>query len=260
VRDLKDHLGQQVTVKGRTGFIKEEKPGLLVFTFRDDYGSEVDVRSSLDERPIMGATYLITGLPNEDPATGRLSLQEQSRQRAYPTGGAPKWLLPAVAALVLLGVLAVVIIVRRRGAAGALPPAWGYLEVTSGPHQGKTLALRGDEVSVGRGLDPTFALDLPLDVSVSRQHGRFLREGDTVYYEDLGSAYGSRVDEQPAPAHQRVALPPGALVGLGSQTVVRVGPAGAAAAGATQFAGSPQQGGNGDERPTRRAPGQEGQE
>jgi len=239
IRDLRSRLGQEVTVRGRSGIIVEaqERPGLRVYTLRDDYGDQVYVQSTRDY-PIMGATYLVTGIPNVDASTGDLYLQERSRQRAYPTGRVPKWLLPAVAGSVLLGVLAVAIMLRRRALTAALPTAWGYAEVASGPDQGKVFALRGDQIPVGRMQDPATAVALALDTNVSREHGLILRQGPAVFYQDTGSRNGSFVNEQPVAAGQRVPLPPGALIRVGPATVLRVGQAGAAGAQETQQAGT----------------------
>jgi len=264
LRDLPSHVGEKVTLKGRTGQIveDEERPGLRVYTFRDDYGDMVKVHTSA-AYPTFGATYFLTGSPEQEAASGALHFREASRRQAFPARKVvvreevtvertlSPLILAAVAALVLLGVLAVVVIVRRRMAGAALPPEWGYAEITAGPHQGRALTLRADEVLVGRGVDTTLDLDLPLDVSVSRKHGRLFREDGVPHYEDLGSSHGSWVNEQQLQPNQPVSLPPGALIRLGPATVIRVGPV-EAAAGETQFAGS-EQAANWGERETQRA-------
>jgi len=220
LRDINQHVGHEVTVKARTGTIEEaqEKPGIRAFTVRDDYGDMVVVNTAL-EYPIFGATYFITGVPNRGAASSHIILQETSRRKAFST--APPWLLPAVAAVVIAGVLAVGLIIKRRGA--GLPTAWGFAEVTAGPDQGKSFALRGDRIIVGRGHDPTLTVSLVVDDKVSRTHGLIIRKGEEVFYEDTNSSNGSRIDGTVALAGEQVALEPGAEIQLGMHTKLRVG-------------------------------------
>jgi hypothetical protein len=237
IRNLDSHKGGKVTVKGRTGIIveAEETAGVHVFTLRDDYGDLIHVRTT-HEYPIMGATYFITGTPRSDSASGVLYLEETSRKRAYPSvtnvtkvtkvmsgGKVPRWLLPVVTGVVAIGVIAVALMIRRRTVSARLPDAWGYAEIVSGPDQGKSFALRGAETIVGRAQDPNTAIAVVLDQHVSRMHGRIVRQGGEVYYEDANSRGGSWVNEEKVEPGQQVPLPAGALVRLGPSTVVRVG-------------------------------------
>lgn len=254
IRDLRSRAGQSVVVKGRSGQIVEasERPGVRVYTLRDDYGDVVNVHTR-DTYPVFGTTVVVTGTPVIESGTGGLYLDEQSREMAYPPGASLRKVLLIVVPLVLVGIIVAWVLVSRRSGEG-LPAAWGYAEAVSGPHQGKSFALRGPEVVVGRGQDALLAVDLPLDDSVSRQHGRIVRDGEAVYFEDTGSSFGSWVNEQQVQSGQRVQLAPGALIRLGPSTIIRVGQAGAATAGATRFAGDENEGaGNVGESPTRRA-------
>lgn len=228
ISELRNLTGQEATVRGRTGIIveAEEKQGWKVFTLRDDYGDQVYVRSKADH-PIMGATWDITGRPEVDAATGTLYLTEVSRQRSYPpVGKMPGWLLPGVGGIVLLGVGVVGVMIRRRSLKGELAPAWGYAEIVSGPDQGKNFALRGDEIVVGREQDPAKAVSIVLDQHVSRRHGKILKTGDDLFYEDCMSKCGSWVNEMQAEPGQQVLLATGSLLRLGPQTIIRIGLAG----------------------------------
>lgn len=115
-------------------------------------------------------------------------------------------------------------------------------------------SLRYDETPIGRESDPLTSVVLESDLSVSRQHGRIVREASGVFYEDTDSRNGSWVNEIQVQAWQRVALPQGTLLRLGP-TVLRLVPA-RAAAGETVLTGpSGVQTGppEGDERPTQPA-------
>ena len=241
VRDLRQLVGQTVTVRGRTGVIKETPApdGCQVYTLRDDYGYLVDIHvKPSEDLPIMGATSDVTGEVREDEA---IYIEAASQKKVY--GGqatdvvitktvtttrveAPWWLVPLVAGLVLVGMLVVVLIVRaiirRRGAGAGLIAPWGYVEVVSGPHQGMRVALRDDTTPIGRHLDPVKEVTLDDDRSVSRRHGVIIREGDSVYYVDTNSTHGSVVNEQPLPSGPRTPISPGTWIGGGPNTVLRV--------------------------------------
>jgi len=249
----RDPLPQLAVVKGRVEETtqSQESAGVRLYSLRDEDGDVVTVRTDGDP-PSPGSALIVTGKPVTDSASGETYLEEQSRDPAYDPWDIPRKLLP-----VLIGVIVIIVVwvmVRRRSA-GGLPEVWGYAETVSGPHQGKSFALRGADVIVGRGQDALLAVDLPLDASVSREHGRIVRDGEAVYYEDSGSTYGSWVNEQQMQGDQRVQLAPEALIRLGPNTVIRVGQVGAAAAGATRFADdeNDDEVGNAGESPTRRA-------
>jgi hypothetical protein len=232
VSQLREHLGQQVTVKGRTGIIVErpDTAGLHVFTLRDDYGDQVEIRS-VHEYPIMGVTYQIAGAPAVDPSSSVLYLQEQSRQRVYPTvapEAVRKQLLTSALVVVFVVVIAAVLVGRRvrgRQAAGPaeLPEPWTTVYVVRGPHDGQRFQLRYDTIVVGRGHDPAKALCFDEDRTVSHNHGVIERVGSTVYYTDTNSRNGSRVNDQPVTPNERVAIQPGGVIDLGPNTKIQIG-------------------------------------
>jgi len=276
--ELRNLVGREVTVKARTGHIKEadeKQTGTRVFTARDDYDAGFDVRSTL-EYPIMGATFFLTGTPRVDAATGNVYLEEKSRRRAYPPtqkvvtevvterSKVPVWLLGAVAALVVLGIATVVLIVRRRAVGTALPEPWGQIVVEQGPDRGKVVSLRYDEILVGREGDDLVDVLLPMDAKVSRNHGKIWRDDGGVFYEHVSAQNVSSVNEQPVAASQRVPLESDALITVGAEpTVLRFTFAGAGAgAQETVLAGAAAQetvlagaaAARGSEDPTVRAP------
>lgn len=80
---------------------------------------------------------------------------------------------------------------------GEVEPGQTMLVVRQGPEIGTRFSLVGDEVTVGRIPDNDIQLD---DVTVSRQHAVFIRDGQRWLLRDLGSLNGTyvnndRVDE-----------------------------------------------------------------
>ena len=220
----RQQIGQTVTVKGRTGVRLEarETEKSKVYTLRDDYGDAINV-STTGDYPVMGVTLLVTGTIEAD-GKGVLLL-ENNRQNAY--SAIPWWLFPAIGLLVLAGIGAVFLIVRRRAAAGGgLEVAWGHASVVSGPDRGKSFALRGDRIVVGRGLDPLTAVSFEMDTNVSRSHGLIIRQEQQIFYEDTNSSNGSWTGETRLSANQRVPVTPGMLLRLGPTTVLRIEQAG----------------------------------
>jgi pSer/pThr/pTyr-binding forkhead associated (FHA) protein len=76
-------------------------------------------------------------------------------------------------------------------AVDALPVGHALLVVQKGPGAGSRFLLDADEVSAGRHPDSGIFLD---DVTVSRRHAVFRREGDTFTVEDAGSLNGTYVN------------------------------------------------------------------
>ena len=81
----------------------------------------------------------------------------------------------------------------------ALRPGTALLVVLRGPNTGARFLLDDDEVHSGRHPDSDIFLD---DVTVSRKHATFRREGDTFVVRDVGSLNGTYVD------HKRVDTAP----------------------------------------------------
>jgi pSer/pThr/pTyr-binding forkhead associated (FHA) protein len=72
--------------------------------------------------------------------------------------------------------------------AGSLPPYLAVLLVREGGHTGAQFMLDRDLTTAGRHPDGDIFLD---DVTVSRRHAEFHRDGDTFAVRDLGSLNGT---------------------------------------------------------------------
>ena len=81
----------------------------------------------------------------------------------------------------------------ERAAIGALPEASALLIVQRGPNSGSRFLLDADRVTAGRHTDSEIFLD---DVTVSRRHAEFLREGDRFRVRDVGSLNGTYVNRE----------------------------------------------------------------
>ena len=76
-------------------------------------------------------------------------------------------------------------------AVDALPPGSAMLVVQKGPSAGSRFLLDQDEVTAGRHNDSEIFLD---DVTVSRRHAEFHRQGDSFTVSDVGSLNGTYVN------------------------------------------------------------------
>lgn len=81
----------------------------------------------------------------------------------------------------------------------ALRPGTALLIVLRGPNQGARFLLDADEVSSGRHPSSEIFLD---DVTVSRKHALFVKDGEGYAVRDVGSLNGTyvnreRIDESP---------------------------------------------------------------
>ena len=88
------------------------------------------------------------------------------------------------------------------------------LVVDRGPRAGMAYVLAPGETSVGRDPSQDIFLD---DVTVSRQHGRFVVEADELIVEDFGSTNGTYVNWERT---ERAALVPGDEVMIGKYHLV----------------------------------------
>jgi pSer/pThr/pTyr-binding forkhead associated (FHA) protein len=77
---------------------------------------------------------------------------------------------------------------EEQEAIGALPSGSALLIVRRGPTAGARFLLDADLTTVGRHPEADIFLD---DVTVSRRHAEFLREGSTFQVKDLGSLNGT---------------------------------------------------------------------
>jgi pSer/pThr/pTyr-binding forkhead associated (FHA) protein len=75
----------------------------------------------------------------------------------------------------------------------ALRPGTALLVVLRGPNTGARFLLDAQEITVGRNPDSDIFLD---DVTVSRKHAVFRREGDGYAVADVGSLNGSYVNRE----------------------------------------------------------------
>ena len=80
---------------------------------------------------------------------------------------------------------------EEREAISALPSGSALLVVRRGPNAGARFLLDANVTTVGRHPDADIFLD---DVTVSRRHSEFLREGSAFQIKDLGSLNGTYLD------------------------------------------------------------------
>ena len=79
------------------------------------------------------------------------------------------------------------------GTLAALRAGTALLRVDRGPNAGSRFLLDGDSTTVGRHPSSDIFLD---DVTVSRRHAEFLREGTSFSVRDVGSLNGTYVNGQ----------------------------------------------------------------
>ena len=84
------------------------------------------------------------------------------------------------------------------------------LTVRGGPQSGRSFALYGNEITIGRSSDNIVVLE---DPSVSRHHARVSRQGPSYFLEDLGSSSGTRLNG--GTVQQPVRLIQGGIIRLG---------------------------------------------
>lgn len=91
----------------------------------------------------------------------------------------------------------------------ALPPTSALLVMQRGPSVGARFLLDAERTVAGRSPDADIFLD---DVTVSRKHAEFVREGDDFVVRDIGSLNGTYVNRNRIDA---IALRPGDEVQIG---------------------------------------------
>ena len=79
------------------------------------------------------------------------------------------------------------------GVAESLPPGSALLVVKRGPNAGSRFLLDADVTTAGRHPDSDIFLD---DVTVSRRHAEFLREGGGFVVRDVGSLNGTYLNRE----------------------------------------------------------------
>jgi FHA domain-containing protein/zinc ribbon protein len=85
----------------------------------------------------------------------------------------------------------------HQGAVDALTPGSALLVVKRGPNAGSRFLLDQDLTTAGRHPDSDIFLD---DVTVSRRHAEFRREGSGYTVHDVGSLNGTYVNREPIDA------------------------------------------------------------
>jgi pSer/pThr/pTyr-binding forkhead associated (FHA) protein len=100
--------------------------------------------------------------------------------------------------------------IEEQDAIAALPSGSALLVVRRGPNIGARFLLDADTTTVGRHPDADIFLD---DVTVSRRHAEFLRNGRIFDVKDLGSLNGTYLDGNRI--HDTVRLGDGAEVQVG---------------------------------------------
>jgi hypothetical protein len=85
----------------------------------------------------------------------------------------------------------------HQGAVDALTPGSALLVVKRGPNAGSRFLLDQDVTTAGRHPDSDIFLD---DVTVSRRHAEFRREGGGYTVHDVGSLNGTYVNREPIDA------------------------------------------------------------
>ena len=76
---------------------------------------------------------------------------------------------------------------------GELPEGLGMLVVKRGPNAGSKYVLDADVTTAGRHPDSDIFLD---DITVSRRHAEFLRDGGSYRVRDVGSLNGTYVNRE----------------------------------------------------------------
>jgi len=85
------------------------------------------------------------------------------------------------------------ILAEDAAAVAALPPGTALLAVLRGPNAGSRFLLDSDLTLAGRHPDSDIFLD---DVTVSRRHAEFYRQGDRFVVRDVGSLNGTYVNRE----------------------------------------------------------------
>ncbi len=137
-------------------------------------------------------------------------------------------------------------VTRRLGPAA---PAPAKLVIIQGANVGRELRLSAQMMKVGR--DPQFCDFALYDEYVSNPHFSIHQEQTQFYIVDEGSTNGTKVNGMPIPPHQRVILPPDAVIEVGQTRLQfkRIG-------GTTRYLGQPPAPTPGPQPP--QAPGQRG--
>jgi pSer/pThr/pTyr-binding forkhead associated (FHA) protein len=76
---------------------------------------------------------------------------------------------------------------------GELPEGMGMLVVKRGPNAGSKYVLEADVTTAGRHPDSDIFLD---DITVSRRHAEFVRDGGGYHVRDVGSLNGTYVNRE----------------------------------------------------------------
>lgn len=200
INEAETYINQEISIKARTGYIKEQNANQIIFTARDDYNNQILVYTANQKDLVMGVTYIIRGIPQKD-SVGNIYLQEASRKRAFFTFR--PWMIISLVAL-LVFMCAAILYIRSKS---IVPPTWGVLSVINGAYRNQSFNLSYRETILGRKQTAKNTINLTLEKSISRRHGRIIREHDgRIFYEDLGSSNGSFLNEDRITPNTRIPL------------------------------------------------------
>jgi pSer/pThr/pTyr-binding forkhead associated (FHA) protein len=138
---------------------------------------------------------------NEDPGTGRPRQGGSDTTMSFPAVSAPGAPAPEVDSESGLTT-------DQQRSVDALPEGSALLVVQRGPNAGARFLLDADRTTAGREPSSDIFLD---DVTVSRRHAEFVRDGDSFRVRDVGSLNGTyvnrdRVDDVPLAAGDEVQI------------------------------------------------------
>jgi predicted component of type VI protein secretion system len=133
-----------------------------------------------------------------------------------PTSG---WVIGG--AVLLIGAVgAALVLSRKRTKPGGQPSVWGHLIRVSGNESVTEFPLRGDQIEIGRMTDGDVNIRFfTQDSSVSRVQGILSRRGGEVFFENR-STHGTTVNGRRLSGAASVALPPGAVIEMGTQNAI----------------------------------------
>jgi len=127
----------------------------------------------------------------DDPAAAEPPAEPQAEPPAEPQRSGPDTTVSWAGSVVEGEAEQATLSRDEQRAVEALPPGSALLVVSRGPNAGARFLLDSDRTTAGRHPASDIFLD---DVTVSRKHAEFLREGDRFRLRDVGSLNGTYVN------------------------------------------------------------------